>query len=452
MMRTGSIAAAGLLLLAACGGRPPPGAEQRAGATTRTGGDTGGGADRGSGGGTPAGALTVMTRNLYLGADIRRIAATTSPAEIPAAAGAMWTVIQASDFPARAESIADEIGTANPELVALEEVSLYRVGPPASCVGQVLPATEVAIDFLALLQGALERRGLDYVVARSVDNFDAQLCTAESAESFIDVRLTDRDAILVRGDVAFSNARSGNFTAQALFPAGGGTLAIPRGWASIDVASSIGNLRFAASHLEVETFPAVQQAQAAELVAAVADGLGTMPVILAGDFNAGPELATVTTSYADLLAAGYRDPWPALHPADAGLTCCFDELLASGTLTQRIDLTLYQGAIAPTSSVRVGLSANTEPGLYPSDHAGVVTVFSSSGAGGCPDDDDDDCDCQHGGEDCGEHHGDRDCGGHHGDEDCGEHHGDRDCGEHHGDKGRGGHRGDEDCGEHHGDE
>ncbi len=437
MTRSSSMAAVGLLVLTACGGPGGPegqGAKDAATTTTptTTTPTTTTPAPGGGGGGASGARLTVMTRNLYLGADIRRIAAAATPEEIPAAAGAMWRVILDSDFFARAEAIADEIEAAGPHLVALQEVSLYRTGLPTACSGTLVPATEVTIDFLDDLASALAARGLDYVVARQVQNFDAQLCTKVGAETFIDVRLTDRDVILARGDLTLSNPRSGNFTAAAQFPAGGGTLPVPRGWASVDVASPLGDLRFVATHLEVEGFAEVQQAQAAELVGLAADGLGAMPLVLAGDFNAGPELAQVTTTYDDLLAAGHADPWPALHPADPGLTCCFDEGLTTGTLTQRIDLILYLGPLAPVDSVLVGLVANTEPGLYPSDHAGLITTFSApAGGGDCPEDEE--CECDH------HHH--RDCDDHHGDEDCDRDHKDcdrdhRDCGRDHRDCGR----------------
>jgi endonuclease/exonuclease/phosphatase family metal-dependent hydrolase len=328
-----------------------------------------GGVDRGRRGGD----VTVMTRNLYLGGDIGRIAATTSPEEIPAAAGALWAAIQASDFPSRARLVADEIDEARPDLVALEEVSLFRTGPPLSCAGLVSPATDVAIDFLAILEAELAARGLDYRVASSVENFDAQLCTALDASHFLDVRLTDRDAILVHGRLETASPRSGHFEARALFPAAGGFLPVVRGWNTVEVKSRRGWFRFAMAHLETEAFPDVQAAQGREL-AAIA-GAGREPVILAGDFNAGPELAAVTTTYADLLGAGFRDPWPHLHPRDPGQTCCFDELLLTGTLTQRIDLTLTQGKVKAEASRRTGLRSRTPAGQHPSDHAGVVTRF-----------------------------------------------------------------------------
>lgn len=323
--------------------------------------------------------LTVLTRNLYLGADIARIATATTPQQIPVVAGAMWATIQQSDFPARARLIAAEIDGAGADLVALEEATLYRTGPGVSCLGPTLPdASTVAIDFLALVQSELAARGLDYEVAAQVDNFDAQLCVFDGAR-LLDVRLTDRDAILVRRGLHTAGARSGHFAAEALFPAGGGLLPIARGWNAVEVKAHGRWITFAMTHLETEAFPAVQQAQAAELAALFAGG--PRPIILSGDFNAGPELASVTTSYADLLASGYRDPWTELHPGEPGLSCCFDELLLTGALTERIDHNLFQGSLRPVRAFRVGLDDLTAAGQHASDHAGMVTVFRLRGEG-----------------------------------------------------------------------
>lgn len=325
--------------------------------------------DRGHGLGPP---VTVMTRNLYLGADIARITTAKTPQEIPLVAGALWATAQMTDFPARARLVADEIEEARPDLIALEEVSLFRTGPGASCQGLNVPATTVAIDFLQILQGELAARHLHYDLAAVVENFDGQLC-AFDGQGFLDVRLTDRDAILARQGLQTRNPRSGHFAAVSALPAGGGSIPVLRGWNSVEARVRGQWLQFTMTHLETEADPPTQAAQAAELATLVKAGI--QPAIVAGDFNAGPELAGVTTSYADLLAAGLQDPWPRLRGDRPGPTCCFDELLLTGTLETRIDLTLYQGQLRPVWIGRVGLGDRTPAGLHASDHAGVVTVF-----------------------------------------------------------------------------
>ncbi len=81
---------------------------------------------------TPAPDLPVMTRNLYLGADLDPVVAAArsgNPNAVVAAVSDAWTTIVRTDFPARAKALAKEIEQSHPMLVGLQEVSLYRIGP-----------------------------------------------------------------------------------------------------------------------------------------------------------------------------------------------------------------------------------------------------------------------------------------------------------------------------------
>ena len=53
--------------------------------------------------------VTVMSQNLYLGTDLNPIFAAANPFALFAAVGAAWGQVQANDFPARAQVIANEI-------------------------------------------------------------------------------------------------------------------------------------------------------------------------------------------------------------------------------------------------------------------------------------------------------------------------------------------------------
>src|SRR5437867_5505728 len=77
--------------------------------------------------------VTVMTRNMYFGADLTpTIAATTVPALILAATH-IFAVVNASDVPSRVDGMAAEIAKARPDLVGLQEVAIWRaVYPPSS--------------------------------------------------------------------------------------------------------------------------------------------------------------------------------------------------------------------------------------------------------------------------------------------------------------------------------
>src|SRR5262245_64317447 len=81
----------------------------------------------------PAPRVTVMTRNLFLGADLIPLATTAPGAPFQQAAGQLFDEVKATDPDARMKLIAREIADAGPDLVGLQEVSLWRTGPaPAS--------------------------------------------------------------------------------------------------------------------------------------------------------------------------------------------------------------------------------------------------------------------------------------------------------------------------------
>ena len=107
--------------------------------------------------------LRVMTRNLYLGADLTP--ALDRNADTQAFLGAVASIFaanQATDFARPGEAIAQEIDRTGPDLVGLQEVSGWETSGPAT----VAPSQ----DFLAVLQAALAARGLDYRVASTSVN------------------------------------------------------------------------------------------------------------------------------------------------------------------------------------------------------------------------------------------------------------------------------------------
>src|SRR6266513_2630937 len=73
----------------------------------------------------------VMTRNLYLGANLDAIVKAKSLPEALNAVAAGWAQVQANDFPTRARAIAREIAAAKPDFVGFQELTLYRMQTPA---------------------------------------------------------------------------------------------------------------------------------------------------------------------------------------------------------------------------------------------------------------------------------------------------------------------------------
>src|SRR5262245_40410122 len=67
--------------------------------------------------------FVVMTRNLYLGASLDAAVIADTPLEFVIAVATSYGTVQFTDFPARAEALADEIAESDPDLVGLQEVA-----------------------------------------------------------------------------------------------------------------------------------------------------------------------------------------------------------------------------------------------------------------------------------------------------------------------------------------
>ncbi len=339
--------------------------------------------------------ITVMTRNLYLGADLGPVISATTQEEFLSAAQTALAQVAANNFPERAQALAAEIVEKKPHLVGLQEVYSFTFngfnGPPPFR------------DHLADLMAALSAQGADYRVAAVVQNLDVHVPLGGNV-----VGVTDRDVILARGDVAttvvpvaLSGCRSSvdgcnyHYVANATTPVG--DISIERGFVAVDAAVDGMPVRFVDTHLEErELVPSnlligkfFQAAQASELISILA-GLPNLPsakIIITGDMNSSPKDPTLTLPvfpfmiippYKQLVDAGYVDAWTLRPGNPPGFTCCQAENLLNleSTLTERLDMTFSREM--PFGRVKVNLVGNEETnktpsGLWPSDHAGVVT-------------------------------------------------------------------------------
>ncbi|MGD1975977.1 MAG: hypothetical protein PVH13_00865 [Gammaproteobacteria bacterium] len=368
-----------------------------------------------------SGRVNVMTQNLYVGADLFKILEAQVPEEIPLKVTEIFLDIQATDFEDRAGAIAELVAKQDPHLIGLQEVSnIFVQCPGDAVVGNPNPAEELYADYLTLLLDALEARGLDYSVGAEVTNADVEVpavaydpstgapvlegCTPPAAAPFIDVRLVDRDVILVRSDVDYSSPLGMNFTINLTVPTEAGPVEFTRGWTALDASVNGRTFTFFNTHLEVSGSPfarAVQFAQASELITV----LGTLDttIIAVGDFNSSaadgafvecatpgqnpgdpPVFFPCPTPYEVLSLNGYVDTWNQRGgPWDAGFTCCQDDLLDNedSAHDERIDLIWVRPAAGHYGGpVARGVTAGTlgdrpedksAGGLWPSDHAGV---------------------------------------------------------------------------------
>src|SRR5215210_5048682 len=331
--------------------------------------------------------IPVMTRNLYVGADLSPVSAAAATGDGPAIVQATteaWHGVKATNFPERAGALASEIENAEPLLVGLQEVSLFRTGPPDSFSATLTPALHVELDYLDILLKELEKRGLHYAPVTITEEADTEIPGYTAPGVLQDIRLTERDVILARTDVSsskvqFSNKRTGIYAAYASLPIGqtGQSINLLSGWGSVDVTLRGQTFRFINTHLEPEgLLNAIQVAQGNELLNGPANT--SLPVILVGDFNSRAD-GTGTPTYDNLIGAGFKDAWSATHPRELGNTWGHDADLLNTTvnLTQRLDLVLFRGGPCTLDADVVGdeLSDRTFSGLWPSDHAGVVATL-----------------------------------------------------------------------------
>jgi endonuclease/exonuclease/phosphatase family metal-dependent hydrolase len=312
-----------------------------------------------------------MTQNMDEGTNYQELLAAQTPGEFVAAVTTTYQNILATKPAERAAAIARRIALEKPDIVCLQEASIVRTGP-------VAPATTMQSDLLQLLLDNLKKLGEHYSVAGIVPGLDAE---APSTLGF-EVRLTTQDAILVRQGLDANRVRVSNnhvqrYLTNLVAQTAVGPITLPRGWASIDVTLYDRTFRLVATHLD--TFPAIQLAQANELL--LAAGNTPLPVVFVGDFNTtadsgiDPSFAT----YQTLINAGFVDAWHQKRFPDPGFTCCQapDLRNASSILNHRIDLVLFRGQFGISDIHLVGNTpaSRTPSGLWPSDHAGVVATL-----------------------------------------------------------------------------
>lgn len=336
----------------------------------------------------------VMTRNLYLGADLTpAILAPTLPAFV-AANGQILREVTANNFPVRARGLASEILKAKPDLVGLQEVALWRTAPPSltPVVTGTPTATTVRYDYLKELLAELNKGPDRYEVVVVQNEFDLEAPADENgvagdgpnpaiANAEINGRLTMRDVILARrgAGVETKNPQSANFATNLVVPVAGVPVTVKRGWTATDArVRGTGWFRFVNTHLEAFQ-PLVRQAQAAELVAPTGPATSDLPVVLLGDLNSDDDTVTGADrlAYETLLAAGLVER----STADP-LGCCLNSsLLAVGKGGSEADFDHQVDHIMTRDPEVVTLEDSGVSGIQPvngfwdSDHAGLFSTL-----------------------------------------------------------------------------
>ena len=349
----------------------------------------------------PKNRVTVMSRNLYIGADLFKIIdASNNPAQgelsIPMAVAKVFQTIQYTNFLERVKAIVDEIQRYRPHLIGLQEVAtILQQIPGDFLMGNPYLATDVVYDYQKILLEALTARKLEYKVAASVTNADVELpmlvgFDENDSPVFHDIRLIDHDIILVRKDVNHKDPFTQNYNTNISLPIAGVQVEFKRGYTGIDAQIKDNNFYFVSTHLEVsggedDAFSAVQSAQMDELLNMI--NTKEKPVILLGDFNSSPEdmviesdiFGPIIPPYSQVIAEGYVD-LATRSKKYPGFTCCFNETVDDplASLYERVDHIFFlpqDSTRSPQTKFKViGAKQKemTASGLWPSDHAGVI--------------------------------------------------------------------------------
>ncbi len=358
-----------------------------------------------------AAGVKVMSRNLYLGADLAPGTDAASIQELVDGAGQILNQVDANMFDVRAEGLGREILKKKPDLVGLQEAALWRQAP---CTDNPLAftATEVrpAGDFLGLLLERLNRNSKRdrYTVVIAEPEFDFQVwANTDGNESTsapgcpfgseIEGRLTMRDVILVRNrrKITTVDPAGGHFDTLLRVMPGGVPIDVTRGWTK--VTAQVGRsepFTFVNTHLEAfdnhVTNPTnhgtnvgngeVREAQAEELIAPGGPATGGQPVILVGDLNSDTETPLKPgDEFADqaLLNAGFVE-----RSTYDPLGCCLNaDVLTEdggGDVTQfdhKVDHVMTNAPATVTLRRSNVLGLKPVNGFWDSDHAGLFSAL-----------------------------------------------------------------------------
>jgi endonuclease/exonuclease/phosphatase family metal-dependent hydrolase len=290
--------------------------------------------------------LTVMTQNLYVGANAGPVLSNPSPDTIAAA----FQSVVANNFPARAGAIAREAASAGgPLLIGLQEAA-------------IISAPGATLDYAQILVNQLAAQGLHYSIAGVHTGF--QIASAGFS-------LTDREVVLARIDApgfAVTGSEAHTFANDVILPTPLGPFPLQRGYVLVDATLDGVPFEFVSTHLD-ETHSSAQPLEAGEILTRL--GMTTELELVVGDFNARPTEPT----YAEMLAGGFTDV--VLVAGAAGPTCCQSPDLDNpvSQLSNRYDYVFERGFSSIEAALLVGdkVFENVRP-LWPSDHAGVVAT------------------------------------------------------------------------------
>ncbi|MGB0094656.1 MAG: endonuclease/exonuclease/phosphatase family protein [Solirubrobacteraceae bacterium] len=303
--------------------------------------------------------VTVMTRNLYLGANLLPIATAAPGAPFQRAVAGALASVRRTGPTARMKLVAQEIAKARPDLVGLQEVSTWST----SRVGG--SKVHLIVDYLRVIKAELRRLHAPYRVV--AERLSLHLRAPSSTDT--EVIFTDGNAILARSDVTVRDAHSGNFQHQLTIPTQGiGKIVVTRSWNALEATVHGAHFHFVNTHLEAYS-SATRLQQAQELVKGPLKS--ARQTILVGDLN----------SSANLPLAADRPPFLAIRTAGfvdertSQPNCCLNDDLRTGKWDHIVDHVMARPRAKLVRSYLTGRET-TGAGRRPSDHGGVVSVLA----------------------------------------------------------------------------
>lgn len=243
--------------------------------------------------------VTVMSRNIYLGADVG-IAMNLLP-DFKAAAQFMWEQVELTDFNQRSKVLANEIATANPDVVGIQEATKWM------CQKGVFSSRVTVYDFTQMLLIELDQLGYTYEIASVGDNqainpgfsippiphltlvTDEDVFPAIFGTETVACGFEIADALLVKSDLGSQVKAVGTTEYKDAYTIIPTLMTVYRGFSWADIAVKGTEIRFVATHLESlwdEGEVPLAKIQTDQLIADLSDS--EIPVIVMGDFNSDP--------------------------------------------------------------------------------------------------------------------------------------------------------------------
>ncbi len=243
--------------------------------------------------------ISVMTRNIYLGADVG-VALELLP-DFPAAAQFMWDQMRTTRFEERSKYLAKEFARYKPDLIGIQEATKWV------CKKGLLSRKRTIFDFLEILIRETKKSDVGYSLitknGKSALNTGfsipaiPRLTIVEDAETFGPIFGTTRaacgfeiaDAFLIRDDFDAKVLQIGTTEFKDHYTVIPVAMEIYRGYTWADIEIDGQPVRFVTTHLESlfdENSIPHSSIQAEQLIEDLSST--TIPLVVIGDFNADP--------------------------------------------------------------------------------------------------------------------------------------------------------------------